>query len=136
MRPVLVDSSVILDLFTSDPRWADWSQSTLDTHARDHELRINPVIYAEVSIGFDRIEDLENAINGCGFHMAQIPREALFLAGKAFRKYRRRSGVKASTLPDFFIGAHASVTGMDLITRDVSRYRSYFPTVRIIAPPK
>ncbi|TAL35727.1 MAG: PIN domain-containing protein [Spirochaetes bacterium] len=136
MRPVLVDSNVILDLFTNDPRWAGWSQSTLDTHARDHDLCINPVIYAEVSIGFDRIEDLENAVNGCGFRMVDIPREALFLAGKAFRKYKRRSGVKTSTLPDFFIGAHAAVTGMDLITRDGSRYGSYFPSVRIIAPAK
>ncbi len=135
MRPVLVDSNVILDLFTSDPRWADWSQSTLETHSRDHELCINPVIYAEISIGFDRIEDLERAVNGCGFRMANIPREALFLAGKAFRNYRRRSGVKTSTLPDFFIGAHAAVSEMDLITRDGSRYRSYFPSVRIIAPP-
>ena len=97
-------------------------------------LFINPVVYSEVSIGFKRIEEMESAMSRSGFRMLEIPREALFLAGKAFLKYRNNRGTKRSPLPDFFIGAQAAVFGMDLITRDVSRYHTYFPTVRLISP--
>ncbi|MBN2078130.1 MAG: PIN domain-containing protein [Spirochaetes bacterium] len=131
---ILVDANVILDIFLDDPRWADWSESILNSFGTTHRLCINPVIYSEVSIGFSRIEDLENAIQSAGFFMREPPREALFLAGKVFLKYRRMKGVKTSTLPDFFIGAHAAVCGMDIITRDTSRYATYFPTVGLVTP--
>lgn len=134
MRGVLIDSCVILDIFEEDPHWVDWSESILTHYDESHALFINPIIYAEVSIGFKRIEELEKAINGCGFRLLEIPKEALFLAGKAFAKYRRRSGVKASPLPDFFIGAHAAVVGLKIITRDTLRFKSYFPTVELISP--
>lgn len=134
MTGILVDANVILDVFEDDPTWADWSESMLHRHSAAGPLYINPIIYAEVSIGFERIEDLETALAGCGFQMRQIPREALFLAGKAFLTYRKRRGARTSPLPDFFIGAHAAVEGLELLTRDVSRYRSYFPTVKIISP--
>ncbi len=134
MKSALVDSNVILDVFQGDPFWADWSEDTLNRYSVDHTLLINPIIYSEISIGFERIEELESAISGCGFKMLQIPKEALFLAGKAFLKYRKRKGNKRSPLPDFFIGAHAAVLDMPLITRDTSRYASYFPGVNLIAP--
>jgi hypothetical protein len=134
MKGVLVDSNIILDLFLDDPRWADWSESTLEELSRARALLICPVVYAEVSIAFSRIEELESAIARAGFQMAETPREALFLAGKAFLEYRRRKGPRPHPLPDFFIGAHAAVMGLDLVTRDPRRYRSYFPTVRLICP--
>jgi len=134
MKGILIDSSVILDLFEDDPNWAEWSESTLHRYSITHTLYINPIIYSEVSIGFERIEELEAAIAGCGFQMLQIPKEALFLAGKAFLRYRKRKGKRLSPLPDFFIGAHAAVLGLEIITRDISRYRSYFQTVNLITP--
>ncbi len=134
MKGALVDSSVILDVFENDPVWADWSEAALATYATQLPLFINPVIYAEVSIGFQRIEELEEAIAGCGLRMLPMPKEALFLAGKAFLKYRRRKGSKASPLPDFFIGAHAAVEGLLLLTRDVKRIKTYFPTVKTVSP--
>ncbi|QTA87304.1 type II toxin-antitoxin system VapC family toxin [Desulfonema magnum] len=134
MSGMLVDSNVILDIFENNPKWADWSESVLHRHSMIHTLYINPVIYSEISVGFKRIEELEEAIAGCEFQILQIPREALFRAGKAFFEYRRRGGNKISPLPDFYIGAHAVVTGMSLITRDISRFRSYFPSVRLITP--
>ena len=134
MKGILIDSSVILDLFEDDPNWAEWSESTLHRYGITHTLYINPIIYSEVSIGFERIEELEAAIAGCGFQMLQIPKEALFLAGKAFLRYRKRKGKRLSPLPDFFIGAHAAVLGLEIITRDISRYRSYFQTVNLITP--
>jgi len=134
MKGVLVDSNVILDIFLNDPDWADWSEATLGEHSVNTTLFINPIVYSEVSIGFERIEDLESAINKGGFQMLELPKEALFLAGKAFLKYRRAKGVRRSPLPDFFVGAQAAVLGMDLITRDTPRYRSYFPTVKLISP--
>ncbi|MCX5901644.1 MAG: PIN domain-containing protein [Proteobacteria bacterium] len=134
MNGVLVDSSVILDVFENDPVWADWSEAALVTYATQLPLLINPVIYAEVSIGFQRIEELEEAFAGCGLHLQPIPKEALFLAGKAFLKYRRRKGSKASPLPDFFIGAHAAVENLLLLTRDVKRIKTYFPTVKTVSP--
>jgi predicted nucleic acid-binding protein len=134
MRGVLVDSNVILDVFLEDPAWVEWSESMLSEHGALEPLYINPIIYAEVSIGFERIEDFEKAIRGCGFEMVPIPREALFLAGKAFLRYKRQKGFKRSPLPDFFVGAHAAVTGLRLLTRDTRRIRSYFPRVELIAP--
>ena len=134
MTGILVDSNIILDVFTDDPHWADWAESTLEECSNFSMLYINSIVYSEISIGFDRIEDLESAITKAGFRILDIPKEALFLAGKAYLKYKRSEGAKRSPLPDFFIGAHAAVLNMDLITRDVSRYRSYFPTVKLIAP--
>ncbi len=134
MKGVLVDSNIILDVLLDDPSWADWSESILDKHSNSGTLYINPVIYSEISIGFARIEDLESVVTRAGFQMLDIPKEALFLAGKAFLNYRKRKGLRRSPLPDFFIGAQAAVLGLKLITRDVARYRSYFPTVRLITP--
>lgn len=134
MKGVLVDSNVILDLFLDDPRWASWSESVLAHYGDGSPLYINSVIYTEVSIGFERIEDLETAAQKGGFRILEIPKEALFLAGKVYLKYRKIGGSKRSPLPDFYIGAHAAVLGIDLITRDVRRYRTYFPTVNLIHP--
>lgn len=134
MKGVLVDSNIILDVFLNDPNWADWSESTLEEYVHFRKLYINPIIYSEISIGFDKIEELESAISKAGFQMLEIPKEALFLAGKAFVKYKKGKGVKKSPLPDFYIGAQAAVLDFHLITRDVARYRTYFPTVRLISP--
>ena len=134
MIGILVDSNVILDIFEDDPNWAEWSESKLCDYSTKHTLYINPIIYSEISIGFKKIEELEEAITGCGFEMLNIPREALFLAGKAFIKYRKNKGIKVSPLPDFFIGAHATVAGLELLTRDSSRFKTYFPTVKLISP--
>lgn len=134
MSGILVDANIILDVFENDSTWAQWSESMLNCLACTHALYINAIIYTEVSIGFTRIEELEAAITGCGFQMLEIPKEALFLAGKAFIKYRKRKGNKLSPLPDFFIGAHAAINGLDLLTRDTARIKSYFPTVKLISP--
>jgi predicted nucleic acid-binding protein len=137
-RPVtLVDSSVILDVVTEDPAWATWSEDAL-AQARDGgQLVINPIVYAEVSTGFDRIEDLDDAIPANDFQREALPYEAGFVAGKAFLAYRRRGGgQKRSPLADFYIGAHAAVRDYQLLTRDVARYRTYFPTVALIAPDR
>ncbi len=137
MNGVLVDSNVILDVFEEDPNWIEWSEYMLARYSATQTLYINTIIYSEISVGFERIEELEEAITGCGFKMLQIPKEALFLAGKAFIKYRKRKGSnKVSTLPDFFIGAHAAVDKLELITRDISRIQSYFPTVKLISPDR
>jgi hypothetical protein len=134
MKGVLVDSNVILDVFLNDLKWADWSELKLEECSDHTSLYINSIIYSEISIGFELIEDLEFAITKAGFQLLDIPKEALFLAGKAYIKYKRRNGVKSTPLPDFFIGAQAAVLDLDLLTRDVSRYQSYFPTVKLIAP--
>lgn len=134
MSQVLVDSNVILDIFLDDPVWANWSEMTLNQYVKSHQLIINPIIYTELSIGFQRIEEVEEAIARAGFQIQEIPREALFLAGKVFGQYRRNQGTKSSPLPDFYIGAHAAVWGVPLITRDVARYRTYFPTLNLITP--
>jgi predicted nucleic acid-binding protein len=134
MRGVLVDSNIILDVFLDDPNWAEWSESKLEKFSATTKLFINSVVYSEVSIGFKRIEELESALNRAGFQLLEIPKEALFLAGKAFLKYRKNRGTKRSPLPDFYIGAQAAVFEMALITRDVVRYRTYFPTVNLISP--
>ncbi len=134
MKGVLVDSNVILDVFLNDLKWADWSESKLEEYSNHSSLYINSIIYSEISIGFKLIEDLESAISKAGFQLLEIPKEALFLAGKVYIKYKRRKGVKRTPLPDFFVGAQAAVLDLDLLTRDVSRYQSYFPTVKLIAP--
>ncbi len=131
---ILVDSNVILDIATEDKDWFQWSSEMLATCAETHRLVINPIIYSEVSIGFDRIEDVETVLPSAFFRRDPIPWEATFLAGKCFVAYRRKGGKKSSPLPDFFIGAHAAVARIPLLTRDVSRYRTYFPKLRLIAP--
>ncbi len=134
MNRIFVDSNVILDLFLDDKNWADWSESILSRYSQTHQLCINPIIYSEVSIGFEQIEEVESALRNGQFKFLQLPKEALFLAGKAFLKYRRRKGTKTSTLPDFFIGAHAAVLKLGIITRDKTRYRSYFPKIDLVLP--
>ncbi len=134
MRGILVDSNIILDVFLDDPDWVEWSESKLEKFSSIAKLFINPVIYSEVSVSFKRIEELESALRRAGFEMLEIPKEALFLAGKVFLKYRKNRGTKRSPLPDFYIGAQAAILEMNLITRDVPRYRTYFPTVRLISP--
>ena len=131
---ILVDTNVLLDVAESDPAWADWSQRQLEHLALTDTLTINPVIYAEFSIGYARIEEVEAVLAAAALPIAPMPREALFLAGKAFLQYRQRGGSRSGVLPDFFIGAHASVEGWRLLTRDVARYRSYFPGLQLIAP--
>jgi len=131
---VLVDSNVLLDVLTEDERWFDWSSEALARCADASVLAINPIIYAEVSIRFRRIEDVEAALPEPHFERLSLPFEAAFLAGKAFVRYRRRGGVRGSPLPDFYIGAHAAVSGLALLTRDARRYRSYFPRLDLIAP--
>lgn len=131
---LLVDSSVLLDVVTRDPRWFDWSSSTIASCVEREALRINPIIYAEVSLAFKSIEELEEAIPPAYFHRTPLPWEAAFLAARCFLQYRRRGGDRRSPLPDFYIGAHASVEGMGLITRDAARTRTYFPRLRIISP--
>lgn len=130
----LVDSNVLLDILTEDPVWLDWSLAALAEAAEAGPLSINPVIYAEVSIRFSTVEALEDALPSRDYRRVPIPWEAAFLAGKVFVDYRRNKGTRSTTLPDFFIGAHAAVAGLDLLTRDVSRYRTYFPTLSLIAP--
>ncbi|MGC2402010.1 MAG: type II toxin-antitoxin system VapC family toxin [Acidobacteriaceae bacterium] len=134
MSAVLVDSNILLDLMTEDPRWFAWSARALATTAENSRLVINPVVYAEISIRYSKIEDLEAALPAALIQREPIPYEAAFLAGKAFHVYREREGNKLSTLPDFFIGAHAAVAGYRLLTRDAARYRTYFPGVPLIAP--
>jgi predicted nucleic acid-binding protein len=131
---ILVDSNVILDILTEDKKWFPCSSKTLARYAEQNILVINPIIYAEVSISFDRIEDLEDLLSPSYFRRDPLPWEAAFLAGKCFLAYRRKGGGKRSPLPDFFIGAHATIAGMPLLTRDVSRYRTYFPNLNLIAP--
>jgi predicted nucleic acid-binding protein len=134
MTEVLVDSNVILDVLTEDPQWLQWSAQVPAEYADRGNLVINPIIYAEVSIGFKQIEELETALPSDFFRRDPLPFEAAFLAGQSFLEYRRRGGTRRSPLPDFYIGAYACVTGIPLITRDVSRYRTYFPTVQLITP--
>ena len=130
----LVDANVILDIVTEDPIWFEWSSSTLSTCAEKGKLWINPIIYAEVSVGFSRIEDLDEALPPEIFHRTELPWEAGFLAGKCFLKYRRATGNKTTALPDFYIGAHAAISNLTLISRDHSRFKTYFPKLKIIHP--
>ncbi|MFZ5574233.1 MAG: type II toxin-antitoxin system VapC family toxin [Pseudomonadota bacterium] len=131
---LLVDTNVLMDVLEDDPRWADWSIDQLRAQSKIHPLLINPVIYAELSLTFSRMEALDQAIESMGLALKELPRPALFLAGKAFALYRRNGGKKSNVLADFFIGAHAAVLGCPLLTRDAPRYRSYFPSVELITP--
>jgi predicted nucleic acid-binding protein len=131
---VLIDSNVLLDVLTDDSRWSDRSAAVLARLADGHDLVLNPIVYAEVSVGFERIEDLEAALPIHAFRREALPWEAAFLAGKCFLRYRRAGGARRAPLPDFYIGAHAAVRGIPLVTRDVTRYRSYFPKLELIAP--
>lgn len=134
-QPVtLVDSSVVLDIVTDDPAWGDWSANALARARDDGRLVINPIVYAEVSTGFERIEDLDETIPAADFEREPLPYQAGFVAGKAFLIYRKRGGARLSPLPGFYIGAHAAVSGYRLLTRDASRFRTYFPSVELIAP--
>ena len=130
----LVDTNVLLDLVTGDATWGEWSQRQLEAAAVRGPLLINGVVYAELSVGFARIEEADAALNEARIEMEPVPRAALFLAGKVFRHYRARGGTRTGVLPDFFIGAHAAVAGVPLLTRDPRRYRTYFPAVTLIAP--
>ncbi len=130
----LVDSNVLLDIMTNDDQWSEWSMEALAQAADTGPLYINPVIYAEVSIRFATVEALEDALPSRDYRREPVPWAAAFLAGKAFVDYRRNKGTKSSTLPDFFIGAHAAVAELSLLTRDTGRYRTYFPTVELITP--
>ncbi len=131
---ILVDTNVLLDVVTDDPRWAAWSQHHLEAASLRDRLAVNGVIYAELSTRYTRIEDLDTMLAAASIALAEIPREALFLAGKAFLAYRKGGGARTGVLPDFFIGAHAAVAKALLLTRDSRRYRRYYPTVNLIAP--
>ena len=131
---LLVDTNVLVDVLQNDPKWADRSIAQLRAQAQLHELAINPVIYAELSLSFSTFEALDRVVATMELAMHEVPRPALFLAGKAYLQYRRRGGAKAQVLPDFFIGAHAAVEGWPLLTRDAGRFRTYFPRLEVIAP--
>lgn len=134
MGRVLVDSNVLLDVLTNDPRWFGWSSEALAELAETSVLVLNPIIYTELSIGFERIEELDHALPPDRFEREALPWEAAFLAGKSYLAYRRRGGERRSPLPDFYIGAHAAVRGMTLLTRDAARYRTYYPALSLVAP--
>ena len=135
VRPItLVDSNVLFDVMTNDPAWGQWSADRITQALDDGRLVINPIVYAEVSIGFGRIEELDDALPASEFEREPLPYEAGFLAGKAYVAYRRRGGSRRSPMPDFYIAAHAAVRGYRLLTRDAKRYLTYFPGVEVIAP--
>lgn len=131
----LVDSNVLLELVTDDPDWSVWSLARLEEAALAGPILINDIVYAEVSVRYGRIEDLDAMLGQALIEIAAMPRAALFLAGKAFQRYKSAGGTRTGVLPDFFIGAHAAVEGWALLTRDAGRYRGYFPKVTLIAPP-
>jgi len=130
----LVDTNVLLDILTSDPRWADWSIGQLDIAVSRGPLAINDIVYAELSVRFATIEALDEVVADMGIAMVAMPRSALFLAGKVFQRYRAAGGKRGGVLPDFFIGAHAAVLGCSLLSRDSGRYRGYFPGIDLVAP--
>jgi predicted nucleic acid-binding protein len=134
MAAILVDSNVLIDVATGDPRWGEASRATLKRLGRANELIINPIIFAEVSISFERIEEIDGLLPPGIFRREAVPWEAAFLAGKAFVAYRHGGGERSSPLPDFFIGAHAAIRGYDLLTRDPRGFRGYFPTLKIVSP--
>lgn len=133
-QPTLVDSNVLLDVFTDDRDWGDWSAAALADVIDGGQAVINPLVYAEVSVGFDRVEDLDELLPSTAIRREPLPYPAGFLAGKAFLRYRRRGGARSAPLSDFYIGAHAAVAGYRLLTRDATRYRTYFPSVSLITP--
>ncbi len=131
---VLVDANVLIDVFSRDPAWYPWSAAALDEAADTDPLVVNPIIYAEASLSFDRVEAFDAALPTSEFERHPLPWAAAFLAGRCYLAYRRAGGTRRSPLPDFYIGAHAAVAGMRLLTRDSKRYRTYFPTLEVIAP--
>ena len=131
---LLVDTNVLVDVLENDPEWADWSIGQLRAQSKIHRLGINPIIYSELSLTFSTVEALDTAIENMGLSVIEVPRPALFLAGKAFVRYRRQGGTKSNVLGDFFIGAHAAVSGHAILTRDPRRFAAYFPSVKLIAP--
>lgn len=130
----LIDSCILLDILTDDPQWADTSQSLLDQHSLEGELLINPIIYTEISIGYAQQADLDEVIKVMALSWEEIPHQALFLTGKVFLSYRKNKGNKIHPMPDFYIGAHAQMAHHSIITRDTTRYRTYFPEVKLITP--
>ena len=134
MPDTLLDSNVLLDMLTEDPRWFSWSTSAIEEAGNQGRLLLNPIVYAEASVSFARIEDLDLALPTQFYERVPLPWQAGFLAGKCFVEYRRRGGERRSPLPDFYIGAHAAVAGVRLLTRDPRRYRAYFPKLELIAP--
>lgn len=133
---LLVDTNVLVDILTNDAQWADWSIGQMRAQSKIHQLVINPIIYAELSLTFSSAEALDQTIDDLELALIEMPRPALFLAGKAFVRYRRLGGVKGNVLGDFFIGAHASVSRLPVLTRDTRRYTNYFPSVKLIAPQR
>ena len=131
---MLVDTNVLVDVLENDPDWADWSIAQLQAQSKVHRLAVNPIIYSEVSMTFSTVEALDQVLDGMQLRLLEIPKPALFLAAKAFEQYRRNGGVKNNVLANFFIGAHAAVGGLPVLTRDTRRYRNYFPSVRLVAP--
>jgi predicted nucleic acid-binding protein len=131
---MLVDTNVLIDVLNNEPQWADWSIHQMRVQSKIHVLSINPIIYAELSCTFKKVEDLDEVLQVMELKFNQIPKAALFLAGKAFQRYRRQGGVKNSILADFFIGAHAAVSRLPVLTRDTQRYQTYFPTVKLVSP--
>ena len=131
---MLVDTNVLVDVLENDPEWADWSVAQLQAQSRVHRLAINPIIYSELSLTFSNVEALDDVLDGMQLQLIEIPKPALFLAGKAFVQYRRSGGTKINVLGDFFIGAHAAVAGLPVLTRDPRRYRTYFPSVKLVTP--
>lgn len=131
---MLVDTNVLVDVLQNDPQWADWSIAQLQAQSKVHRLSINPIIYAELSLNFSKVEALDTVISRMELDLLDIPKPALFLAGKAFMQYRRGGGLKTNVLADFFIGAHAAVSGLPVLTRDTRRYQSYFPSINLVTP--
>jgi predicted nucleic acid-binding protein len=132
---LLVDTNVLIDVLEDDPQWATWSLAQLRAQSQIHALVINPIIYAELSLAFDRFEELDAVVARLELQILEVPRPALFLAGKAFIRYRGQGGTRTNVLPDFFIGAHAAVTQMPILTRDAARYQTYFSNVALVTPP-
>ena len=131
---ILVDTNVLIDVLEDDPQWAEWSVAQLRAHSKIHELGINAIVYAELSLAFERLEELDDAVMRLGLRLLEIPRPALFLAGRAFLTYRKAGGPRSNVLADFFIGAHAAVAGVAILTRDARRYTTYFPAVKLLLP--
>ena len=134
MAIILIDTCVVTDLSDPQSAWFEWSATTLERLDQNNSFVINPIIYAECSVGFERIEEVEALFDHLGFDNKAIPKEALFLAGKAFLQYKKRKGSKTNVLPDFFIGAHAAIEGYQLISRDKGRFNTYFPSIELIMP--
>jgi predicted nucleic acid-binding protein len=131
---MLVDTNILVDVLENDPDWADWSVAQLQAQSKVHRLVINPIIYSELSLTFSSAEELDQVLDGMKLPVLEMPKPALFLAGKAFVQYRRSGGAKNNVLGDFFIGAHAAVSDLPLLTRDTRRYKNYFPSVKLVTP--